>query len=245
MGISKERRQIEIPAFIPWNFMDAIGAVIDNDRIDDCVWIYVWKSGSNVPGLYFDGAVIIQLFSSATSGAMKSIRGNAGMIKKVYVPKYIYPLSSVLFNYIIFMLSLVVLVVVAIVLKVYPTIYLVQALIPLALILITAFGVGMILSTMAVFFRDLEYLWTVALMLIMYSSAIFYPAERLLNKPGIYGYVLKANPLYLLIHNFRQAVYGRPMNMKFLAVSAIFAVVSVVVGLIFFYKKQDEFILHI
>lgn len=61
MGISKERRQIEIPAFIPWNFMDAIGAVIDNDRIDDCVWIYVWKSGSNVPGLYFDGAVIIQL----------------------------------------------------------------------------------------------------------------------------------------------------------------------------------------
>ena len=61
MGISKERRQIEIPAFIPWNFMDAIGAVIDNDRIDDCVWIYVWKSGSNVPGLYFDGAVIILL----------------------------------------------------------------------------------------------------------------------------------------------------------------------------------------
>lgn len=197
------------------------------------------------PVYILTGRLLYSFFSSATSGAMKSIRSNAGMIKKVYVPKYIYPLSSVLFNYIIFMLSLVVLVVVAIVLKVYPTIYLVQALIPLALILITAFGVGMILSTMAVFFRDLEYLWTVALMLIMYSSAIFYPAERLLNKPGIYGYVLKANPLYLLIHNFRQAVYGRPMNMKFLAVSAIFAVVSVVVGLIFFYKKQDEFILHI
>ena len=108
------------------------------------------------PVYILTGRLLYSFFSSATSGAMKSIRGNAGMIKKVYVPKYIYPLSSVLFNYIIFMLSLVVLVVVAIVLKVYPTIYLVQALIPLALILITAFGVGMILSTMAVFFRDLE-----------------------------------------------------------------------------------------
>lgn len=117
---------------------------------------------------------------------MKAIRTNAGMIKKVYVPKYIYPLSSVLFNYIIFAISLIVLVVVSIVLKVYPTIYLAQAIIPLILLLITAFGVGMILSTMAVFFRDLEYLWSVGLMIIMYASAIFYKPEKLL-KSGLDG----------------------------------------------------------
>ena len=103
----------------------------------------------------------------------------------------------------------------------------------------------MILSTLAVFFRDLEYLWTVALMMIMYASAIFYPAEKLLNKPGIYSLVLKCNPLYLLIHNFRQAVYGQPLNTHFLLASTVFAVLSVIIGLYFFYKKQDEFILHI
>ena len=182
-------------------------------------------------------------FSSATNGAMKAIRTNSGMIKKVYVPKYIYPLSSVLFNYIIFAISLIVLVVVSIVLKVYPTVYLLQAIIPLILLLITAFGVGMILSTMAVFFRDLEYLWSVGLMIIMYASAIFYKPDRLL-KSG-FGWILKCNPLYLLIHNFRQAVFGMPMNMKFLTASVVFAIVSVIVGLVFFYKKQDEFILHI
>ena len=48
------------------------------------------------------GRLMYSFFSSATNGAMKAIRTNAGMIKKVYVPKYIYPLSSVLFNYIIF-----------------------------------------------------------------------------------------------------------------------------------------------
>ena len=174
---------------------------------------------------------------------MGAIITNSSFYSKGYVPKYIYPLSSVLFNYIIFAISLIVLVVVSIVLKVYPTIYLAQAIIPLILLLITAFGVGMILSTMAVFFRDLEYLWSVGLMIIMYASAIFYKPEKLL-KSG-FGWILKCNPLYLLIHNFRQAVFGMPMNMKFLAASIVFAIVSVIVGLIFFYKKQDEFILHI
>ena len=132
------------------------------------------------------GRLMYSFFSSATNGAMKAIRTNAGMIKKVYVPKYIYPLSSVLFNYIIFAISLIVLVVVSIVLKVYPTIYLAQAIIPLILLLITAFGVGMILSTMAVFFRDLEYLWSVGLMIIMYASAIFYKPEKLLKSARLH-----------------------------------------------------------
>ena len=195
------------------------------------------------PVYILSGRLLYSFYSSATKAALKSIRSNAAMIKKVYVPKYIYPLSSVLFNYIIFAISLIVLVVVSIVLKVYPTVYLAQAIIPLILLLITAFGVGMILSTMAVFFRDLEYLWSVGLMIIMYASAIFYKPEKLL-KSG-FGWILKCNPLYLLIHNFRQAVFGMPMNMKFLAASIVFAIVSVIVGLIFFYKKQDEFILHI
>lgn len=182
------------------------------------------------PVYILTGRLMYSFFSSATNGAMKAIRTNAGMIKKVYVPKYIYPLSSVLFNYIIFAISLIVLVVVGIVLKVYPSVYMLQAIIPLFLILVTAFGVGMILSTMAVFFRDLEYLWSVGLMIIMYASAIFYYPEKLL-KSG-FGWILKCNPLYLLIHNFRQAVFGLPMNMKFLAASVAFAAVSIVIGLV-------------
>lgn len=195
------------------------------------------------PVYILTGRLMYSFFSSATSGAMKAIRTNAGMIKKVYVPKYIYPLSSVLFNYIIFAISLIVLVAVAIVLKVYPSVYMLQAVVPLFLLLVTAFGVGMILSTMAVFFRDLEYLWSVGLMIVMYASAIFYYPEKILTSG--FGWILKFNPLYLLIHNFRQAVFGLPMNMRYLAASIAFAIVSVIVGLAFFYKKQDEFILHI
>ncbi|MDD3746244.1 MAG: ABC transporter permease [Anaerostipes sp.] len=195
------------------------------------------------PVYILTGRLLYSFFSSATNGAMKSIRTNSGMIKKVYVPKYIYPLSSVLFNFIIFAISLIVLIGACIIFKVYPTIYIFGVIIVLALLFLTAFGVGIILATMAVFFRDLEYLWSVALMIIMYASAIFYKVERLMNSG--YAFILKLNPVYLLIHNFRQAIYGHPLNMHYLCASIVFAVCVTGVGLFFFYKKQDDFILYI
>ena len=86
------------------------------------------------------GRLLYSFFSQSTNAALKSIRGNSAMIKKVYVPKYLYPLSSTLFNYVIFLLSLVVLAVVSLVLGVYPNIYTLQVFVPLALLLILSFG---------------------------------------------------------------------------------------------------------
>lgn len=165
------------------------------------------------------------------------------MIKKVYIPKYLYPLSTVLYNYIIFLISLIVLVAVAAVLGVYPTIYLLQAPIALMLILILAYGCGMILATIGVFFRDMEYLWSVALMLLMYTCAIFYYPERLL-KSG-WGWILEYNPLYCVIAIFRSAVFGQIMEMRQFAYATVFSIISLIIGLVCFKKKQDEFILHI
>ena len=72
---------------------------------------------------------------------MSAIFGNASLIKKVYVPKYLYPLSTVIYNYIIFLISLVVLAIVGVILGVKPTIYLLQAPVALIIILIL-FGCG-------------------------------------------------------------------------------------------------------
>ena len=106
--------------------------------------------------------------------SLKSIRQNSAMIKKVYVPKYLYPLSSVLYNFIIFLISLIVLVLLGIFTGNYPTLHWLLIVFPLLVLLIMTFGVGMILATIGVFFRDMEYLWEVALMIVMYTCAIFY-----------------------------------------------------------------------
>lgn len=189
------------------------------------------------------GRLLYSFFGGATKGAMKSIRSNAKMIKKVYVPKYMYPLASILSNFIIFLISLIVLLGVAIVFQVAPSWWMLMAIVPILQLLLICIGVGLILGTLAVFFRDLEYLWGVALMLIMYTCAIFYEADRLYKAD--YGLLLDINPIYGVIRNFRYCISGIGFHYPTLIYCTCFGVFSTILGAYLFYKKQDEFILNL
>lgn len=195
------------------------------------------------PMYILTGRLLYSYFSSSTKGALKSIRAHSGMIKKVYVPKYLYPLSSILYNYVIFFISLIVLVLLGFYCGVFPTWRWFAILLPLLILLVLSFGVGMILATVGVFFRDMEYLWDVALMLIMYSSAIFYYPKKLL-KSG-YSWVLRVNPLYSIIENARAILFGDPINWTSILYATVFSLVCLLIGLIVFQRNQDKFILKI
>lgn len=189
------------------------------------------------------GRLLFAFFSNATNTSLRAIRSNASMIKKVYVPKYLYVLSSMLSNYIIFLISLIVLVGFSVVLQVYPTIHILMIWMPLTLMFLLSFGIGMILSTVGVFFRDMEYIWGIFTTIIMYSSAIFYYPEKILNSD--YDWVLMYNPLYHIITMFRNCIYGEMMNSFSLIYSVLFTIGAVLFGCVIFLKKQDKFILHI
>lgn len=189
------------------------------------------------------GRLVYSMFSKGTKAASKSVQANSSMIKKVYVPKYLYPLSSVLFNYIIFLISLVVLIPLSLYCRVSLTWHFFEIIIPLFFLFVMTLGVGLVLATINVFFRDIEYMWDVALMLIMYSSAIFYDPSRLLDSG--YGWILRLNPLYGIIEGFRNAMLGEAMAVETMCYVAIVSTLSLVIGAIVFYYKQDEFILHI
>lgn len=196
------------------------------------------------PVYVLTGRLLYSFFANCTKSATKSIRRNAGMIKKVAVPKYIYTMSTVAANFITFMISMVVLVGVSIYCKIEPSLYMLQALLPLVLLFFMAMGSSLILATLSVFFRDLEYLWGVVTMMIMYSCAIFYQPERVI-KTG-YFWVLKINPLYAVIVNFRNSViYHQPMDTFSTVYSCAFTAAVLVIGVVLFRKKQDEFILYI
>lgn len=195
------------------------------------------------PVYILSGRLLYSFFSNSTKVAMKSIRTHSGMIKKVYVPKYMYPLSSILTDYIIFLISLIILVLVGIVLKVKPTFYLFQAVIPLILMPIMAYGIGLVLATLSVFFRDLEYIWSVALMMVMYTSAIFYRPAKIIDAG--YGWLLEINPLYSIVVNFRNSIFGLPLDQRALSLSLLYSFGFLILGTLMFVKKQDEFILHV
>ena len=203
------------------------------------------------PVYILSGRLIYSCFSSSTKIAMRSIRANQAMIKKVYVPKYLYPLSSVLYNYILFLLSLIILAITSIVLGVDFTWHIVEVFIPLITLFVMSIAAGLILSTVCVFFRDLEYLWDVMLMLIMYCSAIFYYIDGIKEAKSL----IMINPLYCIISNFRCALmeggsiftsysYG-VSNLSMMLYSMVFSVVALAFGIFIFKKNQDKFILHI
>jgi len=201
------------------------------------------RGDDNFPVYILCGRLLYSFFSNGTKTALKSVRKHGSMIGKVYIPKYMYPLASILSSYVIFIISLVVLVGVALVEKVYPTRYLLGAAVPLVIVLVLTLGAGMLLSALDVSFRDLEYLWSVILMLIMYTCAIFYKAENLQTTAN--AWIFKVNPLYSCIVNFRNAVFGRPLDQYHLLFSMVFSVGLFYFGLLFFVKKQDKFILYL
>ncbi|MBY6837708.1 MULTISPECIES: ABC transporter permease [Clostridium] len=197
----------------------------------------------NFPVYCLSGRLIYDFFSQSTNQCMNSITGKSSLIKKIYVPKYLYPLSRVISTFIIFLISLIPLIIIMILTKVKISIMFMFILYPLICLLLLSLGWGLILATVNVFFRDMQHLYSVVLLIIMYASAIFYSADIINPK---YVKILNLNPIYPIINVFRDCIlYGRITNMESWILSSVYAIIAVIIGLIVFYKKQDRFILYI
>ncbi len=205
------------------------------------------------PVFLFTGRLLYDFFNTSTKQAMTSFRRNSAIIKKVYVPKYMYPLSSIFSTFVTFAISVLCLIVVWIFFKatglsnghaLHITWYVLLCIVPMFLILLFSTGVGLVLSVLAVYFRDIEYIWDVLTRLLMYMVPILYPLQRI-KTPWII-YTIKINPLYSMIELFRQCVlYGQPMSWKLLAYATVVSVLTLIFGIIIFMWKSDEIIYHL
>jgi ABC-2 type transport system permease protein/lipopolysaccharide transport system permease protein len=117
------------------------------------------------------------------------------------------------------------------------------AIFPLISLFFISLGIGLILATVNIFFRDMEHLYSVILLVIMYMSAIFYSADIINAK---YIFVLKFNPIFPVISVFRDCIlYGKITGSDNWVLCVVYPVIAMAIGLIAFYKNQDKFILHI
>lgn len=197
----------------------------------------------NFPVYCLSGKLLYDFFSLSTNQCLKSITGKSSLIKKIYVPKYIYPLSRVISSFIISLISFIPLIIIIIVMKVPLNIMMLIIGYPLLSLFFTALGIGLFLSTINVFFRDMEHLYSVILLMIMYMSAIFYSPDIIHAK---YAFVLKFNPIFPVISVFRDCLlYGKITGVGNWILCSIYPITAMIIGLISFYKNQDKFILHI
>lgn len=151
----------------------------------------------------FCGNLVFSYFSESTGQGMTSLMGNAGIFTKVNVPKYLFLFSKNVQTLINFGLTLCVFFVFCVLDGITFTWKFICLLFPICCLVLFNVGVGLILSAMFVFFRDIQYLWSVFTQLLMYMSAIFYTIDS-------YSYTVQClfllNPLYLFIRYFRKIV---------------------------------------
>lgn len=195
------------------------------------------------PVYVLTGRMLYSFFSESTNFAMSSVINNSQLIRKVYVPKYFFPLSRVCSSFITSLISVIPIILVMIITGMHFSYYNLLIFIPLFLLLMTAMGMGMILSTIFVFFRDMGHLYSVVLMILMYMTPIFYPASII---PEQFHWIMELNPLYPLLKIFRDVLmYGQMFVWNDFMISTAFAIIYFMLGVFVFYKKQDRFIFHI
>lgn len=225
-----------------WSLLNPLMMMI----IMTIVFSYMFKSNiENFPMYLICGNTLYNFFNESTTLAMYSVIQNSALIRKVYIPKFIFPFSRVLSSFVTMSFSLMAIAIVILVTKspVYWTILLFW--VPLLFLLLFSVGVGMILSSLAVFFRDITHLYGVLMLAWMYMTPLFYPVDASVL-PAVVIRFMDFNPLYYMITFFRDVVmYGVLPGSATWIGCIVSTVVALCAGLLVFSKAQKHFILYL
>ncbi|WP_283170268.1 ABC transporter permease [Curtanaerobium respiraculi] len=189
------------------------------------------------------GQTLFAMMQNATTSGMQSILESSSMIKKIKIEKIVFPFEKVLFELVNFLFSIIAIVAVALFLQVWPSPQ--WLFLPLLLVYVVIFttGLALILSALAVFFRDVIHLWSVICTAWMYATPILYPMDLL---PDWLANLMAFNPMHQYVLYFRdifmwQTAPSLTMNLVCLGM----AVATFAVGFLVFRKTERKFILYV
>ncbi len=207
------------------------------------VFSQLFSQVENYPLYVIVGLLAYNLFSTGSSQGLASVAEAGALLRKVGVPKAIFPLAAVCANLVNFVLSLIPLFFLMLFLGSVPGLALLW--VPVGVLLLFAFtlGTALILSTLNVFFRDVRYLYEAGLLAWFYATPVFYPISIVPEGKRIF---IRLNPLVPVIETFRTPLYkgiGPPTEALLGAIAA--AVAALTVGFWMFKRYERRFIDHI
>lgn len=185
------------------------------------------------------GLIPWNYFSTVINRASFTIIENGNIIKKVYFPREILPLSLVISETINFFISTIIIIGFILGYKMGITKYIL--LYPLVLLIqyIMLLGISLIVSSVTVYFRDLQHFIGVLLQLFFYATPIVYSLETI---PENFRWILKINPMTYIIEGFRDIFYYQKMpDIKMLCVILIISIILCVIGYMIFKNLQKKF----
>jgi len=197
----------------------------------------------NFPVYLLSGIVLWNFFSQTTMDGANTILGNVNIIKKIYVPKGVFSVATVLSGLIHLALAMIPLLIIALATGTPFTISLLF--LPVSVLLVSVFilGVSLALASIAVFFNDILYIYQVLLIALMFLTPIFYPASIV---PDRYLPILRLNPMYYFVECFRMPIYdGRIASAEMVAFAALAAIAALVGGWWLFSRNQNAFVYYL
>jgi len=198
-------------------------------------------SSDGIPYPVFSFAALVPwtYFSNSLTQSTNSLITNAGMISKVYFPRLVLPLSAVIAKLVDFSIAMLMLVALMAWFQIAPTLGVLALPLLIAIMMLSAAGLGMWLTALAIQYRDIKHAMTFVVQLMMYACPVVYPTSLI---PQKYQLLYAINPMVGVIEGFRSALLGsRPMPWDLIAVGGVTAIIVAFTGALYFRSKERLF----
>lgn len=200
------------------------------------------------PLFYLAGTIIWNYFSDCLIKTSTVFKDNAAMLGKVYFPRLIMPLSIVLSNLVRFAVQFILFIVLLIVFAFKGhglQLNLIVLLFPLLILIIAALGLGfgMIISAVTTKYRDIAFVVSFGVPLLMYTTTVIYPLSTAIQKYPAFSWVIKYNPITSIIETFRYGFFSRgDFSWSLLGYSCGVTAIVLFLGVIIFNKVERTFV---
>ena len=192
------------------------------------------------PVYVFSGLLIWNLFSAGLTSASNSMVNNATIIKKIYFPRLIIPVSSILVALFDFLMAFVLFIGILIFYQ-QPVSWLAIICWPLALLIgmVATLGLGSLLAALNVKYRDFRYVIPFLVQILFFLTPVIYPISMLDNP--VLKYILACSPMYAAVELFRYPLTGIMPDYLFLSASLMAGLILLVAGIVYFKSTEDFF----
>jgi ABC-2 type transport system permease protein len=220
---------------VAWTMLSPLGTTL----VLTIVFSKVFGGTTDYAVYVLSGLICWTFFVQTTSDSMNNLVWGGGLLRRIYVPRTVFAVAAIGTGLVNIVLSLVPLVLVMLITGVSPHLSMLVLPIPAIFLAMFSLGVGLLLSTVAIYFADVADMYGILLTAWMYLSPIIYKEEMV---PAKYTWLLHLNPMYYLINLFRTPVYAGVMpGLGEFLIAGIIASVTILVGWFVFSQKADEF----
>ena len=201
----------------------------------------IQSEGLPYPVFVFSGLIIWQIFSGGLGNAATSMVANAQIIRKIYFPRLILPLSSILTALFDFCFALILFIGLLIYyqVEVHPGAWLLCLVLSLLFTLLATSGLSLLLSALNVKYRDFQYVIPFLIQVLFFMSPVLYDTHQF--KSSIFATVLKLNPMSGAIHLARVSLYGQSLDWELLGWSSLSGIILLVTGMLIFRNMEAYF----